>query len=162
MPDERRYLQSKQKKKTCNPYFDETLVFQVGTESRTPLSMFVNVAKSTRLGRDGWRSCRFRRKICRITPSSWPLLTAAGPRGVRRSVTSRSRSRSWKSGTGPSSNFSSWTWRRSGFVPAQTVNNSGSGCVSGAPRDQVESGGAFGVTRLQRKLEQAHGDRHRS
>lgn len=29
MPDERRYLQSKQKKKTCNPYFDETLVFQV-------------------------------------------------------------------------------------------------------------------------------------
>lgn len=30
LPDERRYLQSKQKKKTCNPYFDETLVFQVG------------------------------------------------------------------------------------------------------------------------------------
>jgi hypothetical protein len=29
MPDERRYLQSKQKKKTCNPYFDETFVFQV-------------------------------------------------------------------------------------------------------------------------------------
>uniref|UniRef100_A0A6P7FFI4 Synaptotagmin-15-like n=1 Tax=Diabrotica virgifera virgifera TaxID=50390 RepID=A0A6P7FFI4_DIAVI len=29
MPDERRYLQSRQKKKTCNPYFDETLVFQV-------------------------------------------------------------------------------------------------------------------------------------
>ncbi|KAL1497375.1 hypothetical protein ABEB36_008356 [Hypothenemus hampei] len=29
LPDERRYLQSKQKKKTCNPYFDETLVFQV-------------------------------------------------------------------------------------------------------------------------------------
>lgn len=29
MPDERRYLQSKQKKKTCNPSFDETLVFQV-------------------------------------------------------------------------------------------------------------------------------------
>ncbi|XP_076258076.1 synaptotagmin-15-like isoform X2 [Rhynchophorus ferrugineus] len=29
IPDERRYLQSKQKKKTCNPYFDETLVFQV-------------------------------------------------------------------------------------------------------------------------------------
>ncbi|PNF43215.1 hypothetical protein B7P43_G15666 [Cryptotermes secundus] len=29
IPDERRYLQSKQKKKTCNPYFDETFVFQV-------------------------------------------------------------------------------------------------------------------------------------
>ncbi|KAJ8975552.1 hypothetical protein NQ317_004410, partial [Molorchus minor] len=28
MPDERRYLQSKRKEKTCNPYFDETLVFQ--------------------------------------------------------------------------------------------------------------------------------------
>lgn len=31
MPDERRYLQSKQRKKTCNPYFDETLVFQVNS-----------------------------------------------------------------------------------------------------------------------------------
>lgn len=36
MPDERRYLQSKQKKKTCNPYFDETLVFQVSN------SFFIN------------------------------------------------------------------------------------------------------------------------
>ncbi|KAI4456433.1 synaptotagmin [Holotrichia oblita] len=32
MPDERRYLQSKPKKKTCNPYFDETLVFQVSAK----------------------------------------------------------------------------------------------------------------------------------
>lgn len=32
IPDERRYLQSKQKKKTCNPYFDETLVFQVSAK----------------------------------------------------------------------------------------------------------------------------------
>ncbi|XP_071052260.1 synaptotagmin-15-like isoform X2 [Onthophagus taurus] len=32
LPDERRYLQSKQKKKTCNPYFDETLVFQVSAK----------------------------------------------------------------------------------------------------------------------------------
>lgn len=32
IPDERRYLQSKQKKKTCNPYFDETFVFQVGNQ----------------------------------------------------------------------------------------------------------------------------------
>lgn len=29
MPDERRTLQSKQKKKTCNPFFEETFVFQV-------------------------------------------------------------------------------------------------------------------------------------
>lgn len=29
MPDERRYLQTKFKKKTCNPVFDETYIFQV-------------------------------------------------------------------------------------------------------------------------------------
>ncbi|XP_023226941.1 synaptotagmin-15-like, partial [Centruroides sculpturatus] len=29
MPDERRYLQSKQKKKTCNPRFEETFIFQI-------------------------------------------------------------------------------------------------------------------------------------
>ncbi|XP_034255019.1 synaptotagmin-15-like [Thrips palmi] len=29
IPDERRHLQSRQKKKTCNPVFDETFVFQV-------------------------------------------------------------------------------------------------------------------------------------
>ncbi|XP_037301755.1 synaptotagmin-15-like, partial [Manduca sexta] len=28
MPDERRVLQTKQKKKTCNPFFDETFVYQ--------------------------------------------------------------------------------------------------------------------------------------
>lgn len=31
LPDERRYLQSKMKKKTCNPFFDETFIFQVRT-----------------------------------------------------------------------------------------------------------------------------------
>lgn len=31
IPDERRYLQSKLKKKTCNPFFDEKFVFQVNT-----------------------------------------------------------------------------------------------------------------------------------
>ena len=31
MPDERRYLQSKFKKKTCNPKFEESFVFQVRT-----------------------------------------------------------------------------------------------------------------------------------
>ena len=29
MPDERRYLQSKFRKKTCNPKFEESYVFQV-------------------------------------------------------------------------------------------------------------------------------------
>lgn len=29
MPDERRVLQTKQKKKTCNPFFDETFIYQV-------------------------------------------------------------------------------------------------------------------------------------
>ena len=29
MPDERRYLQSKLKKKTCHPKFEESYVFQV-------------------------------------------------------------------------------------------------------------------------------------
>ncbi|GLV35098.1 Synaptotagmin 7 [Carabus blaptoides fortunei] len=33
LPDERRHLQSRQKKKTCNPYFDETLVFQVSAKN---------------------------------------------------------------------------------------------------------------------------------
>ncbi|XP_033742643.1 synaptotagmin-15-like isoform X1 [Pecten maximus] len=33
MPDERRYLQSKFKKKTCNPKFEESYVFQVSTRS---------------------------------------------------------------------------------------------------------------------------------
>lgn len=33
MPDERRYLQSKPKKKTCNPTFDETFLFQLPSRS---------------------------------------------------------------------------------------------------------------------------------
>ena len=40
MPDERRYLQTKFKKKTCNPKFEESFVFQVGALSnwlRAPL-----------------------------------------------------------------------------------------------------------------------------
>lgn len=44
MPDERRYLQSKQKRKTCNPKFDESFVFQISLrafEERTlKLSVF--------------------------------------------------------------------------------------------------------------------------
>ena len=35
MPDERRYLQTKYKKKTCNPVFDETYVFQVNTPGKS-------------------------------------------------------------------------------------------------------------------------------
>ncbi|KAL0274874.1 UNVERIFIED_CONTAM: hypothetical protein PYX00_002901 [Menopon gallinae] len=32
IPDERRYLQSKMKKKTCNPFFDETFIFQIAAK----------------------------------------------------------------------------------------------------------------------------------
>lgn len=35
LPDERRYQQSKVKKKTCNPFFDETFIFQVGKNKNT-------------------------------------------------------------------------------------------------------------------------------
>lgn len=35
MPDERRALQTKQKKKTCNPFYDETFVYQVSAERQT-------------------------------------------------------------------------------------------------------------------------------
>jgi len=41
IPDERRCLQSKQKKKTCNPYFDETFVFQVGNQRISSLTNVV-------------------------------------------------------------------------------------------------------------------------
>ncbi|XP_074032096.1 synaptotagmin-15 isoform X2 [Leptinotarsa decemlineata] len=43
MPDERRYLQSKQKKKTCNPYFDETLVFQVSAKDMSDHTLKLTV-----------------------------------------------------------------------------------------------------------------------
>ncbi|XP_066153090.1 synaptotagmin-15-like isoform X1 [Euwallacea fornicatus] len=52
MPDERRYLQSKQKKKTCNPYFDETLVFQVSQKD-----MADHILKLTVI--DGGRTKRY-------------------------------------------------------------------------------------------------------
>lgn len=35
IPDERRSMQSKVKKKTCNPVFDETFVFQVNNRQVT-------------------------------------------------------------------------------------------------------------------------------
>ncbi|GJQ80100.1 putative C2 domain protein [Trypoxylus dichotomus] len=43
MPDERRYLQSKPKKKTCNPYFDETLVFQVSAKDMSDHTLKLTV-----------------------------------------------------------------------------------------------------------------------
>nr|CAI5843505.1 unnamed protein product [Callosobruchus analis] len=48
MPDERRYLQSKQKKKTCNPYFDETLVFQVSAKDMADHTLKLTVIDAGR------------------------------------------------------------------------------------------------------------------
>ncbi|KAJ8916809.1 hypothetical protein NQ315_005816 [Exocentrus adspersus] len=49
MPDERRYLQSKQKKKTCNPYFDETLVFQVSAKDMSDHTLKLTVIDGGRI-----------------------------------------------------------------------------------------------------------------
>ncbi|XP_044758183.1 synaptotagmin-15-like isoform X1 [Coccinella septempunctata] len=62
LPDERRYLQSKQKKKTCNPYFDETLVFQVSSKE-----MMDRILKLTVI--DGGRA----KKKCEIGHITYPL-----------------------------------------------------------------------------------------
>ncbi|XP_015838078.1 synaptotagmin-15 isoform X1 [Tribolium castaneum] len=51
MPDERRYLQSKQKKKTCNPYFDETLVFQVSQKDMSDHILKLTVIDGSRTKR---------------------------------------------------------------------------------------------------------------
>ncbi|KAK5641307.1 hypothetical protein RI129_009854 [Pyrocoelia pectoralis] len=51
MPDERRFLQSKQKKKTCNPYFDETLVFQVSAKDMTDHTLKLTVIDAGRTKR---------------------------------------------------------------------------------------------------------------
>ncbi|XP_068915104.1 synaptotagmin-15-like isoform X3 [Tenebrio molitor] len=51
MPDERRYLQSKQKKKTCNPYFDETLVFQVSAKDMSDHTLKLTVIDGSRTKR---------------------------------------------------------------------------------------------------------------
>ncbi|KAJ3644734.1 hypothetical protein Zmor_022441 [Zophobas morio] len=51
MPDERRYLQSKQKKKTCNPYFDETLVFQVSQRDMSDHILKLTVIDGSRAKR---------------------------------------------------------------------------------------------------------------
>lgn len=53
MPDERRYLQSKQKKKTCNPYFDETLVFQVSAKDMSDHILKLTVIDGGRTKRRG-------------------------------------------------------------------------------------------------------------
>ncbi|KAL3274614.1 hypothetical protein HHI36_015995 [Cryptolaemus montrouzieri] len=51
LPDERRYLQSKPKKKTCNPYFDETLVFQVSSKEMTERILKLTVIDAGRTKR---------------------------------------------------------------------------------------------------------------
>ncbi|XP_021915495.1 synaptotagmin-15-like isoform X2 [Zootermopsis nevadensis] len=62
-PDERRYLQSKQKKKTCNPYFDETFVFQVPSKELTDHVLkltVIDAGKAKRRGVIGYVTFRLR------------------------------------------------------------------------------------------------------
>ncbi|XP_044739041.1 synaptotagmin-15-like [Chrysoperla carnea] len=60
IPDERRILQSQQKKKTCNPYFDETFVFQVSNKDMADHILKLSVI-------DGGRSKRHNPSIGHIT-----------------------------------------------------------------------------------------------
>ncbi|XP_057665054.1 synaptotagmin-15-like isoform X1 [Diorhabda carinulata] len=53
MPDERRYLQSRQKKKSCNPYFDETLVFQVSPKDMADHTLKLTVIDGGRTKKKG-------------------------------------------------------------------------------------------------------------
>ncbi|OQR73062.1 synaptotagmin-15-like, partial [Tropilaelaps mercedesae] len=48
MPDERRYLQTKFKKKTCNPVFDETYVFQIPARHMDERVLKLSVVDSDR------------------------------------------------------------------------------------------------------------------
>ncbi|XP_063244040.1 synaptotagmin-15-like [Bacillus rossius redtenbacheri] len=52
-PDERRHLQSRQKKKTCNPYFDETFVLQVPSKEVGDHVLKLSVVDSGRSKRRG-------------------------------------------------------------------------------------------------------------
>lgn len=53
IPDERRYLQSKLKKKTCNPFFDEKFVFQVPAKELLDHILKLTVIDSGRTKRRG-------------------------------------------------------------------------------------------------------------
>ncbi|CAK1555814.1 unnamed protein product [Leptosia nina] len=52
MPDERRVLQTKQKKKTCNPFFDETFVYQIPPGKLESLTLKLSVLDTGRVGRN--------------------------------------------------------------------------------------------------------------
>lgn len=51
MPDERRVLQTKQKKKTCNPFFDETFVYQIPPGKIESLTLKLSVLDIGRVGK---------------------------------------------------------------------------------------------------------------
>ncbi|XP_060804989.1 synaptotagmin-15 [Amyelois transitella] len=51
MPDERRVLQTKQKKKTCNPFFDETFVYQIPPGKLEGLTLKLSVLDVGRVGK---------------------------------------------------------------------------------------------------------------
>ncbi|PZC71271.1 hypothetical protein B5X24_HaOG213731 [Helicoverpa armigera] len=51
MPDERRVLQTKQKKKTCNPFYDETFVYQIPPGKIESLTLKLSVLDIGRVGK---------------------------------------------------------------------------------------------------------------
>ncbi|XP_026321477.1 synaptotagmin-15-like [Hyposmocoma kahamanoa] len=51
MPDERRVLQTKQKKKTCNPFFDETFIYQIPPGKLEGLTLKLSVLDAGRVGK---------------------------------------------------------------------------------------------------------------
>ncbi|XP_045774487.1 synaptotagmin-15-like [Maniola jurtina] len=52
MPDERRVLQTKQKKKTCNPFYDETFVYQIPPGKLETLTLKLSVLDIGRVGKN--------------------------------------------------------------------------------------------------------------
>ncbi|XP_013180025.1 PREDICTED: synaptotagmin-15-like [Papilio xuthus] len=51
MPDERRVLQTKQKKKSCNPFFDETFIYHIPPGKLDTLTLKLSVLDAGRIGR---------------------------------------------------------------------------------------------------------------
>ncbi|KOB76641.1 putative synaptotagmin XV-a [Operophtera brumata] len=51
MPDERRALQTKQKKKTCNPFYDETFVYQIPPGKIEGITLKLSVMDIGRVGK---------------------------------------------------------------------------------------------------------------
>lgn len=74
MPDERRYLQTKFKKKTCNPVFDETYIFQV-CQDRTGHSSIVNVAGSRSHNLPGLKATARRPHLTTVAGTTHKIFT---------------------------------------------------------------------------------------